>query len=246
MEKLIRETQREQDELTHELSKYTTLKNAMNDPLRKQLEERLAKQKRAYEQLQLLSESNKESDKLRKEIRDLEHKTAVMKASNKPPDETLLKQRNDKLSEFGRARQERDARLEMMKLERQIAEIKEKREQMLQYKEEMKKLSERRQLEKKLRKQHDKCEEEREELREVASEFVQKLPWSSQMRNKLTDTDDPIRQMELMTQTLKKDTSRSQTIRDKAYDLAEELTFRPDYIHADDEAIEQGDDAYHS
>ena len=67
MEKLIRETQREQDKLKHELSKYTTLKDAINDPVRQQLEERLAKQKRAYEQLQLLSESNKESDKLRKE-----------------------------------------------------------------------------------------------------------------------------------------------------------------------------------
>ena len=147
-----------------------------------------------------------------------------------------------------------------MKLERQIAEMKaqtgevgkldqelnEKREKMLQYKEEMKKLSERRQLEKKLRKQHDKCEEEREELRDMTNEFVQKLPWSSQMRNRLTDMDDPIRQMELMTQTLQKDRARSQKIRDKAYDLAEELDFRPDYIHADDEAIEQGDDAYHT
>ena len=68
---------------------------------------------------------------------------------------------------------------------------------------------------------------------------------SSSLKYQLIDMDDPIRQMELMTQTLKKDTSRSQTIRDKAYNLAEELTFRPDYIHADDEAIEQGDDAYH-
>ena len=37
MEKLIRETQREQDELSHELSKYTALKDAINNPLRQQL-----------------------------------------------------------------------------------------------------------------------------------------------------------------------------------------------------------------
>ena len=256
MEKLIRETQREQDDLKHELSKYTTLKDAINDPLRKQLEERLAKQKRAYEQLQILSEKNKESDKLRKEIRDLEHKAAVLKASNQPPNETLIKQRNDKLSEFGRARQERDARLEMMKLERQIAEmkaqtgevgtldqeLKEKREQMLQYKEEMKKLSERRQLEKKLKRQIDKCEEEREELREVAGEFVNGLAWSSQIKHHLDSLDDPLRQMDLMMTTLQQDISQSQTIRDKAYELAKELDFRPNYRHDDDNyTFEQGD-----
>ena len=144
----------------------------------------------------------------------------------------------------------------MMKLERQIAEmkaqtgevgtldqeLKEKREQMLQYKEEMKKLSERRQLEKKLKRQIDKCEEERDELKEVADEFVNGLAWSAQMKHHLDSLDDPLRQMDLMIKTLQQDKSQSQTIRDKAYELAAELDFRPNYRHEDDNyTVEQGD-----
>ena len=54
IEKLIRETQREQDQLQHEISKYTTMNSVTNDPIRKQLEDRLAKQKRAYHAMQKL------------------------------------------------------------------------------------------------------------------------------------------------------------------------------------------------
>ena len=56
IEKLIRETQREQDQLQHEISKYTTMNSVTNDPIRKQLEDRLAKQKRAYHAMQIMNE----------------------------------------------------------------------------------------------------------------------------------------------------------------------------------------------
>ena len=93
-----------------------------------------------------------------------------------------------------------------------------------------------------MKRQIDKCEEEREELREVAGEFVNGLAWSSQIKHHLDSLDDPLRQMDLMMTTLRKDISQSQTIRDKAYELAKELDFRPNYRHDDDNyTFEQGD-----
>ena len=117
LQKLIREAQRKQDDYREELSKYKTLSDASKDPVMQQLEEDLNKAKEAYEKMQLTRAKDRENDKLRKEIHDIEQKTALMQASNQPPDAKLMKQRDDLLRqlqelEVQKARQQKNAKVE--------------------------------------------------------------------------------------------------------------------------------------
>ena len=128
MQKLIREAQRKQDDYRKELSKYKTLSDASKDPVMQQLEEELNKAKEAYEEMQLIRAKDRENDKLRKEIHDIEQKTALMRASNQPPDATLMKQRDDLLKqlqklEVQKAQQQKNAKVEEdnRKLQKDIA-----------------------------------------------------------------------------------------------------------------------------
>ena len=128
MQKLIREAQRKQDDYREELSKYKTLSDASKDPVMKQLEDELNKAKAAYEEMQLIRAKDKESDKLRKEIHDIEHKTALMKAEDQAVDAKLIKQRDDLLRqlqtlEVQKTQQQKNARLENenRKMQRDIA-----------------------------------------------------------------------------------------------------------------------------
>ena len=128
MEKLIREAQRKKDELSHELSKYKTLNDPNTDPVMKQLEEELNKAKETYEEMQIMREKSKEHEKLRKEIHDIEYKTALMKAKDQPEDDKLIKQRDDLLRqmqdlEVKKQWEQRNARFEEenRKMQRDIA-----------------------------------------------------------------------------------------------------------------------------
>ena len=117
MERLIREAQRKQDDYREELSRYKTLSDVSKDPAMKQLEDELNKAKEAYEEMQLIRAKDKENEKLRKEIHDIEQKTALMQASNQPPDATLMKQRDDLLRqlqtlEVQKTQQQKNARVE--------------------------------------------------------------------------------------------------------------------------------------
>ena len=117
MERLIREAQRKQDDYREELSRYKTLSDVSKDPAMKQLEDELNKAKEAYEEMQLIRAKDKENEKLRKEIHDIEQKTALMQASNQPPDDKLMKQRDDLLRqlqtlEVQKAQQQKNARVE--------------------------------------------------------------------------------------------------------------------------------------
>ena len=99
------------------------MNSVTNDPIRKQLEDRLAKQKRAYHAMQIMNERNAKSDKLRREISDIEHKTALLEASNLPPDAEFIRTRNQKLAELERVKQTKADTIEKIKLDRQIAEM---------------------------------------------------------------------------------------------------------------------------
>ena len=128
MQKLIREAQRKQDDYREELIKYKTLSDASKDPVMRQLEEDLNKAKEAYEEMQLIRAKDKENEKLRKEIHDIEQKTALMQASNQPPDDKLMKQRDDLLRqlqtlEVQKAQQQKNAKVEEdnRKMEKDIA-----------------------------------------------------------------------------------------------------------------------------
>ena len=117
MERLIREAQRKQDDYREELSRYKTLSDVSKDPAMKQLEDELNKAKEAYEEMQLIRAKDKENEKLRKEIHDIEQKTALMQASNQPPDDKLMKQRDDLLRqlqtlEVQKAQQQKNTRVE--------------------------------------------------------------------------------------------------------------------------------------
>ena len=234
MEKLIRDTQREQDELTHELSKYTSLKNAMENPLRKQLEERLAKQKRAYEQLQILSEKNKESDKLRKEIRDLERKAAVLKASNQPPDKDLIKQRNEKLQQLEGLKINKPIGAEIVKLERQIAEMTAQsgdttklNQELIDKKARLQQLVEQNksviQQQKQLQNELNRSQQTYQEYQRTARQWIDRGNWSPELRSRLNEQQDPTKQLSMMIDHMSQENAYPEDIMEKLEDLQGEL-----------------------
>ena len=254
IEKLIRETQREQDQLQHDISKYTTMNKVANDPVRRQLEERLAKQKRAYHMMQVMNEKNKESDKLRREISDIEHKTALLEASNQPPDAKLITERNQKLAELERIKQTKAATIENIKFDRQIAEMNaqigaigklnqeiiDKTAKVAELEQTRKSAVKIQQLDAAL----DKNRAEREEYRKYVEQLIDEVPWRHNVRGELRGMDDPTLQMKKMLEVLERDTNYSQSIRGRAADLYREIDeTRTGILHEDDDEMYKGE--YH-
>ena len=254
IEKLTREEQREQDQLEHEISKYTTMNKVANDPVRRQLEERLAKLKRANHMMQVMNEKNKESDKLRREISDIEHKTALLEASNQPPDAKLITERNQKLAELERIKQTKAATIENIKLDRQIAEMNaqigaigklnqeiiDKTAKVAELEQTRKSAVKIQQLDAAL----DKNRAEREEYRKYVEQLIDEVPWRHNVRGELRGMDDPTLQMKKMLEVLERDTNYSQSIRGRAADLYREIDeTRTGILHEDDDEMYKGE--YH-
>ena len=252
IEKLIRETQREQDQLQHEISKYTTMNSVTNDPIRKQLEDRLAKQKRAYHAMQIMNERNAKSDKLRREISDIEHKTALLEASNLPPDAEFIRTRNQKLAELERVKQTKADTIEKIKLDRQIAEmnaqigaISKLNQEIIDKKARVAELEQKRKSAVKMQQVDDALQKEEDE-RVKYSAFVDRLvddvPWRHQMRDELRGMEDPTLKMKRMLNVLQRDTDYSRSIRSKAEELYQEIdSYRTGVQHEDDDEMYKGD-----
>ena len=225
-----------------------------NDPVRRQLEEHLAKQKRAYHMMQVMNEKNKESDKLRREISDIEHKTALLEASNQPPDAKLITERNQKLAELERIKQTKAATIENIKFDRQIAEMNaqigaigklnqeiiDKTAKVAELEQTRKSAVKIQQLDAAL----DKNRAEREEYRKYVEQLIDEVPWRHNVRGELRGMDDPTLQMKKMLEVLERDTNYSQSIRGRAADLYREIDeTRTGILHEDDDEMYNGE--YH-
>ena len=124
LEKVNRAKQRELDQFEHEISKYTTMDKVPNDPVGRQINESFAKQERVHYMMQVMNEKNKESDKPRREISDIEQKTALLEASNQPPDAKLIREQNQNHAGLERIEQTKAPTIEKIILDRQLAEMK--------------------------------------------------------------------------------------------------------------------------
>lgn len=231
--KLVQAAEREKVKYMEELDKYNLAAIADKDPLRKNLQERLDKAKRDYERRAILEAHNKENDKLRKEIFNMECKAKALEArSQADADPETLKEYQAKYTQLELLKRDHEANKEKLKLDRQMAEYRAQlgdpttleaqlTEQRNQVAEMQKRLKHFEAVNKELEQSAQTVNKQNTRMRGLAQEWRENLaPYLYEgTKARLAETADPLQAMNIMHEQIAAEVARRQEVIQHNIDL---------------------------
>ena len=157
-----------------------------------------------------------------------------MKASNQPPDKDLIKQRNEKLQQLEGLKINKPIGAEIVKLERQIAEMTAQsgdttklNQELIDKKARLQQLVEQNksviQQQKQLQNELNRSQQTYQEYQRTARQWIDRGNWSPELRSRLNEQQDPTKQLSMMIDHMSQVNAYPEDIMEKLEDLQGEL-----------------------